>query len=145
MNSSYQPPVRSARRLSVRTLVPFAVFLFFLAAWTYELLAENPVPDSIKDRIPLEWRFWMAKGLHVVGYAFLTLLARLLPIPRMYFWLVILFLLLHGIATEVGQRFVAGRTGSLRDVILDWCGVLLGLILLGLLKLRQGMPASFRS
>ncbi|MFO0851501.1 MAG: VanZ family protein [Gemmataceae bacterium] len=104
------------------------MFLFFLALWTYELLAENPVPESVSRAIPNEWKFWLAKGLHVVGYAFLTVLAWLLPVPRLVYWLVIALLLLHGIATEVGQTFVAGRTGSVRDVLLDWVGVGLGLL-----------------
>jgi len=111
----------------MRTVLPFVVFLFFLGLWTWELLAENPVPDSVRQLIPNEWKFWLAKGLHVAGYAFLTLLAWFLPVPRVIFWLVIAGLLLHGIATEFGQTFVSGRHGSIRDVLLDWVGVGLGL------------------
>jgi VanZ family protein len=115
------------------------VFLFFLTLWTYELLAENPVPESVSRAIPDEWKFWLAKGLHVAGYAFLTVLAGSLPVPRVYFWLVVAFLVLHGIGTEVGQRYVAGRHGSIRDVLLDWVGVGLGLLALWSLKrLRAG-------
>jgi VanZ family protein len=110
------------------------VFLFFLALWTYELLAENPVPESVSRAIPDEWKFWLAKGLHVAGYAFLTVLAGLLPVPRVYFWLVIAFLVLHGIGTEVGQTYVSGRQGSVRDVVLDWAGVGLGLLALWALR-----------
>jgi VanZ family protein len=115
-------------------VLPFAVFVGFLALWTYELLAENPVPESVSRAIPNEWKFWLAKGLHVAAYAFLTVLAGLLPVPRLVFWLVVALLVLHGIATEVGQTFVAGRHGSLRDVVLDWVGVGLGLLVLGLLR-----------
>jgi VanZ family protein len=114
--------------------LPFAVFVFFLGVWTYELLAENPVPESVSRAIPDEWKFWLAKGLHVVAYAVLTVLAGLLPVPRVYFWLVVAFLVLHGVGTEVGQRYVANRHGSLRDVILDWAGVGLGLLALWVLK-----------
>jgi VanZ family protein len=106
------------------------VFLFFLALWTYELLAENPVPESISRAIPDEWKFWLAKGLHVAAYAFLTIFAAFLPIQRLHFWLVVMLLVLHGIATEVGQDYVHGRDGSLRDVLLDWAGVGLGLFAL---------------
>jgi VanZ family protein len=109
---------------------PFVLFLTFLGLWTYELLAPNPVPRWILDLIPDEWKFYMAKGLHVAGYAFLTLLAAFLPIPRWYFYLVVGGLFLHGVATEVGQSFVAGRTGSLRDVLLDWIGVAICLVIL---------------
>ncbi len=125
------PRVRVRRRVPVRSkwraVLPFAAFAFFLAAWTWELLAENPVPPEVSALIPNEWKFWLAKGLHVVGYAFLTGLAALLPVPRLYFWLAVALLALHGVATEVGQTFVNGRHGSVRDVLLDWAGVGIGL------------------
>jgi VanZ family protein len=41
----------------------------------------------------------------------------------------LVFWFLHADATEVGQRFVPGRTGSLRDVALDHCGLLIGVAL----------------
>lgn len=100
--------------------MPFALFLVFLALWTYELLAENPVPASISRAIPDAWKFWLAKGLHVGAYAFLTLLAVWLPVHRSVFWLVVAGLLVHGIGTEVGQWFTTNRQGSIRDVLLDW-------------------------
>jgi VanZ family protein len=113
-------------RNKLRTVLPFAVFVFFLGLWTWELLAEKPVPDSVMRLIPVAWRFWLAKGLHVAGYAFLTVLAAMLPVNRMYFWIVIGGLVVHGLATELGQTFVNGRTGSFRDVLLDWAGIGLG-------------------
>ena len=125
-------------KLTTRSVVPAALFLFFLSLWTYELLAENPVPDSVSRAIPDEWKFWLAKGLHVAAYAFLTFLAAQLPVPRVYFWLVVMLLVLHGIATEVGQTYVAGRHGSLRDVLLDWSGVGIGLLVLGLFRMLRG-------
>jgi VanZ family protein len=124
--------------MSLRKALPIAVFLFFLALWTYELMAENPLPSWVSQAIPREWKFWLAKGLHVAGYAFLTLLAAWLPVPRTLFWLVIAGLLLHGIGTEVGQTFTANRQGSARDVVLDWVGVGLGLLVLaGAKRLRR--------
>jgi VanZ family protein len=127
-------PPGSGRRWSVRTVLPFVVFLFFLGLWTWELLAENPVPDSVRRAIPNGWHFYLAKGLHVGAYAFLTVLAGLLPVGRWFFWGAIAALLLHGIAGEVGQTFVPGRTGSVRDVLLDWAGIGLGLVALGLAR-----------
>jgi VanZ family protein len=129
---------RNSSNKSLGRLLPFVLFLFFLSLWTFELLAENPVPDSVSRAIPDEWKFWLAKGLHVAAYAFLTVLAGQLPVPRVYFWLVVMLLVLHGIATEVGQTYVAGRHGSLRDVLLDWSGVGIGLLLLGFLKMVRG-------
>lgn len=125
---------RVAGRWKLRTILPFAVFLLFLGAWTWELLAENPVPAEVSALIPNEWKFWLAKGLHVFGYAFLTILAAFLPVPRLYFWLAVAFLALHGIATEIGQTFVNGRHGSIRDVLLDWAGVGMGLGVVSLVR-----------
>jgi VanZ family protein len=132
--NAQQPSRTGFRALSFRTVLPFAVFLFFLGLWTWELLAENPVPESVSRAIPNEWKFWLAKGLHVAAYAFLTVLAWLLPVPRVFFWLVIAGLVLHGIGSEFGQTFVPGRSGSTRDVLLDWGGIGLGLLVLWLFR-----------
>src|SRR5262245_19142034 len=34
------------------------------------------------------------------------------------------------VAGEIGQTYVDGRHGSTRDVILDWCGIVLGLVVI---------------
>jgi VanZ family protein len=47
------------------------------------------------------------------------------------FWGVIGLLLLHGIGSEIGQTYVPGRTGSIRDVLLDWLGIGFGVLALG--------------
>lgn len=128
---SNQPVVPSSKQsFRLWHVLPFVLFLALLGLWTYELLAENPVPGWLSRAIPNEWKFWLAKGLHVGAYAVLTLLARWLPVPRVVFWLVIAGLLLHGIGTEVGQSYTANRHGSTRDVLLDWAGVGLGLLIL---------------
>lgn len=126
--STSPPPRRWS--WSLRTVLPFAVFLAVLLFWTYELLAQNPVPAAVSRAIPDEWKFWLAKGLHVAAYAFLTVLAAWLPLPRAFFWGVVVILLLHGVATEFGQTLVEGRQGSIRDVLLDWLGVAIGLQIL---------------
>lgn len=133
----------------MRTALPFAAFLFFLGLWTWELLAENPVPESVHRAIPDGWHFYMAKGLHVGAYAFLTVLAGLLPVNRFVFRGAVALLALHGIAGEVGQTFVPGRTGSARDVVLDWVGLGLGLAALGLGRrvltpARSALPRGYR-
>jgi VanZ family protein len=120
------------------------LFLFFLGLWTWELLAENPVPDSVRAAIPDGWTFYLAKGLHVAAYAFLTLLAGLLPVPRWVLGLVVAGLLLHGVATEVGQTFTNNRQGSVRDVLLDWAGVGVGLLGLTMWWSWQNRPEARR-
>lgn len=118
-------------------ILRFALFVFFLGLWTWSLLKDDPVPSVISEAIPGEWKFWMAKGLHVSAYLFLTLLAAWLPVPRWIYLGIVGVLLFHGVGTEVGQTFTDSRGGSIRDVMLDWIGVGLGnLILFGLEYLK---------
>lgn len=116
------------------TILPFLVFLGALGLWTYELLVDNPVPESVSSAIPGEWKFYLAKGLHISAYASLTLLAAWLPVHRKGYGFIVVGLLLHGIGTEVGQTFTAKRQGSVQDVVLDWIGILIGLIIVELWK-----------
>ena len=139
MNDRNLPrPARAKIRFG--TVFPFVLFIGFLGLWTYELLAPNPVPRWILDLIPDEWKFYLAKGLHVGGYAFLTLLAAFLPIPRWCYWLVVGGLFLHGVGTEVGQSYIEGRQGSMRDIILDWVGVLICLVLVEIVHRIRAKP-----
>lgn len=137
--------IRSPRRkIRFGAVFPFVLFIGFLGLWTYELLTPNPVPRAILDVIPDEWKFYLAKGLHVGGYAFLTLLAAFLPIPRFYYWLVVGGLFLHGVGTEVGQSYMEeGRHGSVRDVILDWVGVLICLVIVEIVHRIRSKPRAY--
>lgn len=121
-----------------RKLVPFAAFALFLGLWTWKLLEPNPVPEELSARLTGDWRFYAAKSLHAGAYAFLTVLAVALPVPRYWRWYFLGLLALHGAATEIGQTFVPNRTGSVRDVLIDWAGVLLGLLAWWLLRLACG-------
>jgi VanZ family protein len=114
----------------MRSVLPFAVFLLFLGLWTWKLLEPNPVPEPVLKGIPTDWKFWLSKFLHVCGYAFLTVLASWLPLRRPYFWGVVAFLALHAIGTEIGQSYVPNRHGSVRDVVIDWVGIGMGLLAL---------------
>lgn len=116
------PPTR-------RKLLRISVFLVLLALWTWKLLEPYPVPDEISEGLArLGLKFAAAKSLHLVLYAVLTILAITLPVPRRWRYFLVGLLVWHGVATEIGQRFVPNRTGSLRDVLIDWCGIALGLL-----------------
>lgn len=103
------------------------LFLLILALWTWKLLEPIPVPAHITQELSDLVRLLLAKGLHLSVYAILTLLALSLPLPASGRWLLIGLLALHGVATEMGQTFVPGRTGSIGDVLIDWLGIGVGL------------------
>lgn len=112
-----------------------ALFVF-LGLWTWKLLEPNPLPEAVSERLKGSVKFVAAKGLHACGYGFLTLLAVTLPLPNYWRWFLAALLALHGVATEIGQTFVPGRTGSIRDVLIDWLGVLLGVLVWQVLARR---------
>jgi VanZ family protein len=103
--------------------------LVFLGLWTWKLLEPNPVPEAVSEHLrDADVRFAAAKLLHACGYAFLTLLAVTLPAPNYWRWFFAGLLALHGVATEIGQTFVPGRFGSVRDVLIDWAGIVLAVV-----------------
>jgi VanZ family protein len=97
--------------------------MVFLGLWTWKLLEPNPVPEALDGRLTDGSRFVLAKSLHAGAYGFLTLLAVTLPAPNYWRWYFAGLLALHGVATEIGQTFVPGRHGCVRDVLIDWAGI----------------------
>jgi VanZ family protein len=104
------------------------VLLTFLGLWTWKLLEPYPVPEIVSAQLQGEVRFVAAKGLHACGYGFLALLAVTLPVRNEWRWCFAALLALHGVGTEIGQTYVPNRTGSVRDVLIDWAGVALGVL-----------------
>jgi hypothetical protein len=120
-----------------RFVIHFLVFLVFLSLWTWKLLEPYPVPEEIRQGLAgAELLLIAAKSLHALGYAFLTILAATLPVPRHWRCFFVGLLVLHGVATEIGQTFVPNRTGRVYDVLIDWCGIALGLGAVKLWKRR---------
>lgn len=112
------------------------MLLALFGLWTWKLLEPDPVPQAISAKLQGEARFVAAKGLHACGYALITLLTVTLPVPNYWRWFLAGLLAVHGVATEIGQTFVPGRFGSVRDVLLDWGGIVCGLIAWRLLVWR---------
>jgi VanZ family protein len=112
-------------------------FVALWVAWTVALLA--PVPKQTASVVlPTdEAKFWFGKSLHVCTYAFLTIAGISLPWSRKQRLGLLLALFLHGVATEILQQFVPGRTGSVRDVLLDSAGILLGWAILSWWVMRR--------
>ena len=96
-----------------------------LAAWTWLLVRPNPIPDVV-DTVPEDWRFVAAKCLHGGTYAVLAVMGWLWPAARRGRLAVAGLLLMHAVATEVIQTHVPNREGRVRDVVIDWVGLLIG-------------------
>jgi VanZ family protein len=128
MNDSWKDRTDLSRRSR------WAVWFAFLVLWSTALLVPDPIgfllhhlPDSVELNHTMT--FLMAKTLHVTAYATAAILTGWLRAPGSWRWLLLAFWFLHAGATEFGQLFVPGRTGSLRDVALDSVGLLIGLAL----------------
>lgn len=118
-------------------ILRFTAFGVLLGLWTWKLLEPQPVPEELRDGLERAGlSFLAAKSLHAAGYAFLTILAFTLPLPRRWKRFIVFLLALHGVATEIGQTFVPNRTGRIRDVLIDWLGIGLGLTIILLWKPR---------
>jgi VanZ family protein len=117
-----------------------AIFLAFLISWTIALL--SPVPEESASKVlgDKESIFIFGKGLHLTAYAWLAFLGVSCVSPRWQGWMAA-GLILHGITTEFFQDFV-GRTGAVRDALLDSLGVVVGTsIILVWQKYRAGYAA----
>ncbi len=102
------------------------VWLTYTVAWTAALLTPQPV--EVADRmLSADVAFLSSKGLHIASYAMLAVLSGWLRVPRPSRWLLLGFLSFHALGTEFFQGFVPQRTPSLRDVGLDYLGIILGL------------------
>lgn len=119
----------------MRPALHTAAFLLALALWTWKLLESHPVPDAVAAGLGSEVKFSLAKSLHLGGYAFLAVLGG--SISGRWRGAIFAVLMLHGIATEIGQTFVPNRSGTILDVLIDWCGIGLGAWLLQRWTRRQ--------
>jgi VanZ family protein len=119
MASSPTPTLWPARKYR------WLIWGLYLAAWSTALLIPLPaVPEWKVHDISL--RFLFAKAVHVSAYAVLAVLTGWLLVPSRYRWLPALALAVHATSTELLQRLVEGRTGTLDDVGLDLIGIALG-------------------
>ena len=108
-----------------------AAFLVLLGLWTWKLLEPHPVPDDLRRELASLWEllpYVLAKCLHAGGYATLAVLAGMWRPTRLGKRVLLGFLLLHGVGTEIGQTYVPNRTGKVTDVVIDWCGVTAGVL-----------------
>lgn len=104
---------------------------------------------GISDAAIAQAQFFVRKAAHLTEYAILTLLLwrAFIRNMRLRTKMSILFVLGWGLAIvaaagdEFHQSFVASRTASVRDVMIDAIGALFGL-LIGSVFTRQGAKSS---
>lgn len=127
-----------------------AAFTGLLAVWFWLLIEPDPVPETfLETATPFEFdlefvHFVLAKLTHFSAYAVLALIGGFLP--RTPWGQVRIWggLMLHGIASEVGQvigsrYFDTGRHGCVRDALIDGAGVVAGAVVVR--WLRRKWPA----
>jgi hypothetical protein len=104
-----------------------AVWIVFVTAWTIMLLV--PVPDDLPVSLTGRDRFFVSKGVHVAAFAVLTIMAGWLHTGFRWRLFLLFFLMAHAAVTEWLQTKLSYRTGQVSDVVLDHCGIAIGLLL----------------
>ena len=90
-------------------------------------------PEEVKVNRIEKLQFIVRKSAHFIGYMILGILASGLilyygNINKKYL-LAFLICVIYAISDEIHQLFVPGRSGQVRDVLIDSAGSLLGIIL----------------
>jgi VanZ family protein len=72
--------------------------------------------------------FFVKKGGHMLGYALMALamIRGMGQDKRHLFWVVLGLVIAYAISDEFHQRFVAGRSSTYVDVLIDTSGALIG-------------------
>lgn len=90
-------------------------------------------PEEVKVNIIEELQFIVRKSAHFIGYMILGILASGLILHyeniNKKYPLAFLICVIYAISDEIHQLFVPGRSGQVRDVLIDSAGSLLGIIL----------------
>ena len=105
--------------------VTWPAWAAILVVWTGALLSAR-APQLGRAVLPGGWMLYAGKGLHFFAYASLAAAVCWLDARRCWRVAAWLGLVGHGALTELLQRFVEGRHGSLVDVGLDAGSVVVG-------------------
>ena len=112
-------------------LTRWLIWSTFMIMWTVALEMPVPLPEEVRDDpVMVTPKLLVAKTVHVVFYAILTVLSVWAPSPSRYRWLLMFVLMTHAVVTELLQTALQmGRTGSLADVGFDVLGIAIGVAL----------------
>lgn len=109
--------------------------------WTGFIYVMSSQP-SLKSALDPFWDMTFRKIAHMLEFGiFAFLLSRALDIHRVkgraYWFLIIFISLFYSVYDEVHQSYVQGRYGTVRDMIIDFNGAILGAIVWNLNKVRK--------
>lgn len=114
-----------------------------VGTWAAAVMKPFVPSTSFPDEIP---SFLLFKSAHFAEYAILALLLlrALWPMFTTHaaYLTAAAISILYAISDEWHQAFTPGRTPSLRDVCIDTCGILTGLLLVFLISLYRRMQHS---
>lgn len=79
--------------------------------------------------------FYLRKGTHFFAYLILGMLVITALGKKMkHIWLALSICILFAISDEIHQIFIPGRSGEVRDVLIDTVGAFIGILLILSLK-----------
>ncbi len=90
-----------------------------------------PIPENYQLILHLMIR----KSAHFFAYAILAMLIFYAYKGKRAIFTTLTICLLYAISDEVHQLFIPGRSGDIRDVLIDLTGALFGIIVIKLIKL----------
>ena len=97
-----------------------------------ETVTKNEIKKDKKENIIENTRFLVRKTAHFTLYFILGIIVYLLftsyGVKKILFYS-ILFCFLYSCSDEIHQLFIFGRSGELRDVLIDFIGSLLGVMI----------------
>lgn len=107
--------------------------------WAAAIYTVSDVPNlRISDEF---WNFVLRKAAHITEYFILTaLLARAIAgtwvdlSKKSILSLAAAFSVLYAISDEIHQSFIPGRWGTLKDVLVDSCGIMIFVLIYRRLK-----------
>lgn len=109
--------------------------------WVGFIYAMSSQP-SLKSSLDPLWDMIFRKAAHLLEFGiFAFLFSRALDFHgikgRIYWFLVVFISVFYSIYDEVHQSYIAGRYGTVRDMIIDLNGAILGAIVWNLNRIKK--------
>ena len=103
----------------------------------YEKISSKNLSVEKKQLLSEKLQFPIRKSAHLTIYLILGIIVYLLFLELNYsekYLLSILICLIYAISDEIHQMFVVGRSGEIRDVLIDIFGSFIGIFIIKRLK-----------